>query len=269
MVERSHHQIPGGRHRKEHALPLPLIAESRSGYVTSDGVRIYYEDIGEGFPIVFQAGAGGTSRTWKDVGYAIGLEGFRRILIDHRGRGRSQKPVGTEAHLVERYVADVIAVLDALKIERTAFWGYSAGTWAGYGLATDHPHRMVALIASGGIGTLEDYGDPRNREAILGQARQVREQGRRLTPAAEEAEGVPFPPWLYEQRDAADPEMVALQLLGSAQWKGPWSLLPRITAPTLMLVGEREDPEETMLRAAAMLPGARRVVLSGLVDPHV
>src|SRR5438046_4911378 len=115
-------------------------------FVDSSGVRIYFEVTGTGFPVVLHTGGGGDGTMWEQGGYVEGLDGFRCVLIDHRGHGRSDKPQGVENHLMERYVDDVLAVLDALQIERAAFWGYSAGSWVGYALAAAHPERVACLI---------------------------------------------------------------------------------------------------------------------------
>ena len=57
------------------------------------------------------------------------------ILFDHRGHGESGNPRGEEAHHIDRYVADVIALLDQLDLESTAFWAYSNGVAVGLKLA--------------------------------------------------------------------------------------------------------------------------------------
>jgi len=61
-----------------------------------------------------------------------------------------------------------------------------------------------------------------------------------------------------------DPEAFACEVLAWEEWHGPWGLLPHIACPTLLLVGEREDPEGVTVRAAALMPSARCVTLPGL-----
>src|SRR5579859_774339 len=119
--------------------------------VDNDGVKIHFTVEGKNFPVVLHTGAGGDARMWEQAGYVDGLDGFQSILIDHRGHGQSDKPGGVKNHLVELYVSDVIAVLDTLRVERAAFWGYSSGAIVGYALAAAHPERVAALIASGSI----------------------------------------------------------------------------------------------------------------------
>ena len=94
-------------------------------FVTSaDGVRLKYEVEGTGPPLVLQLGAGGDSGLWRAAGYLDLLsKSYRCILFDHRGHGESDRPRGIEAHHIDRYVGDVVALLDHLKIGTSAFLG--------------------------------------------------------------------------------------------------------------------------------------------------
>jgi pimeloyl-ACP methyl ester carboxylesterase len=201
---------------------------------------------------------------WEEAGYVAGLDQFKCILLDHRGHGLSGKPAAVEHHRMERYVADVIRLLDALAIERTAFWGYSSGADVGYALAATHPERVRAVVASGVIGP-RDYNDPEERSDAERIANLCRQPSlRSLIKEYEEAEGTSFPPWFWRQMTDTDGEMFSLEVLGAAEWQGPWTVLPSIDAPVLMLVGELEDPQRNNPRAAACLRDARCVTFAGL-----
>jgi pimeloyl-ACP methyl ester carboxylesterase len=165
---------------------------------------------------------------------------------------------------MERYVADVIAVLDTIGIDRAAFWGYSAGATVGYALAAACPDRVAALIATGVIGP-RDHSDPDERLDAERSAASARQHGLGpLIKGMEEAERAPFPEWFWRQMTDTDGEMFALEVLGAAEWQGPWSVLPRIEAPVLMLVGELEDTDGDNPRAASVLPNGRCVTFPGI-----
>lgn len=231
-------------------------------YVDSHGVPIYYQVVGDGFPVVLQTGGGGDGTMWEQGGYVAGLAGFKVILLDHRGHGRSGKPANLEAHRVERYVDDVIAVMDDLGIDRAAFWGYSAGATVGYGVAAMHPERIAALIAQGAIGE-GDADTPDNRAWAQEAAQTAREHGvGAFVEGAFEEDGIPE--WFMEQMRSTDGEMFALEALGASSWHGPWSILDQVQCPVLMLVGELEDPEGDNPRAASQLRNARCVTFPGL-----
>jgi pimeloyl-ACP methyl ester carboxylesterase len=232
--------------------------------VDSFGVSIHFTVEGEGFPIILHTGAGGDATMWQRAGYVEGLRGFRCILIDHRGHGRSDRPVGLENHRMDCYVRDIITVLDALDIKKAVFWGYSSGCYVGYALAATRPERVTALIASGAIGA-RDYSEPEEHAHVERRAALVRKQGLRdLISRLEQTEATKFPTWFWCQMLETDREMFALELLGESMWRGPWSVLQQIQCPVLMLAGETEDPEDNNGRAASVLRDANSVTLEGL-----
>jgi aminoacrylate hydrolase len=91
--------------------------------VTAGRVGIHYDVVGRGPTLVLPTGAGGDSRIRRDAGYVRGLSGFRRVFIDHRGRGRSDRPSRIEDPVMTRYVEDVALVLEAAGVESAGFWG--------------------------------------------------------------------------------------------------------------------------------------------------
>lgn len=117
---------------------------------SQDGVRIHYQTEGSGPPLLLQHGFGGSLDAWRQFGY---LQALRRdhqtVLLDARGHGASDKPHEQAAYALERRVADVIAVLDALGIPKVVFAGYSMGGWIGFGMAKHAPQRLRALIIGG------------------------------------------------------------------------------------------------------------------------
>jgi pimeloyl-ACP methyl ester carboxylesterase len=117
---------------------------------TNRGVRIHYEIIGDGPPLVLQHGFTSSLAAWHECGYVDALRTrYRLVLVDARGHGLSDKPHDEQAYGLERRVADVTAVLDALSIARAHFWGYSMGGTIGFGMAKYAPHRLNALVIGG------------------------------------------------------------------------------------------------------------------------
>ncbi len=233
-------------------------------FVFRDGIRLHYATDGSGFPIVLHTGGGGDLRMWTAAGYVTGLTGYHRIRIDQRGRGASDKPHELELHRMEAYVADVLAVLDELHIGPFAFWGYSAGTLVGYALAAAHPTRVAALVATGSPGP-RDLNSPTERDAAARLAASLRAEGMRaLVDPLRHAEPEDVPDWLIQSLLETNPEMLALTELAWSSWPGPWSAFSRIRAPTLLVVGQREDPRGDAVRAARTLHRGRVVVLPGV-----
>jgi pimeloyl-ACP methyl ester carboxylesterase len=234
-------------------------------FVTSpDGVRLKFELKGEGPPLLLHLGAGGDSGLWRAAGYVDPLsKSYRCILFDHRGHGESDHPRGIEAHHIDRYVADVVALLDHLRIETSAFWGYSAGIDVGLKLADDHPARVWALLGSGGMsqGSPEEYA-----KGVARRVPEFQEHGwEKLVARFDDQERDPVPEWMKERIRATDIGQFIDYLQAGTDWGwDDWEALPRVTAPTLFLTGELEDPDDATAGAAARMPNGSRVRLAGL-----
>lgn len=69
--------------------------------VERNGFRLYYADRGSGPAVLFHTGGGGDGRMWELAGYTEALGGCRQLLMDHRGHGRSDQPVGLAAHAID------------------------------------------------------------------------------------------------------------------------------------------------------------------------
>lgn len=216
-----------------------------------DGLRLAYDVVGEGFPVVLHTGAAGDSRMWVDAGYVDGLAGFQVVLFDHRGHGASAAPDDPRGYAVEQHVADVVALSSHLGLSRFVFWGYSAGARVGFQLAASEPRLVAALIAQGTVD-----GDGADPDEWHEDARVVRAQG--LGPMlGDEAIG----PSLRDNLLTTDREVLARGFECFAGWT-PWPLFPKIEAPTLIIAGELED--EGCAEAASRMPAGRAVILAGL-----
>ena len=232
-------------------------------YVLNGTVKLYYEVEGDGPPVILHTGAGGAGSMWREGGYVQGLAGFQRILFDHRGHGHSDTPKTLEDYRMEHYIADVVALLDALELARAAYWGYSDGAQVGYALAAAYPNRIIALVASGAIGDA-DRTTPAERVSASELAQHVQAEGMAAIVHDYESAGQPMTPWFRKQMLETNSEAFAREVLAWTEWNGPWAVLSQITCPALLLVGEREDPDGATARAAALMSHARCVTLPRL-----
>jgi len=230
--------------------------------VSPDDVRLHYESVGTGPPLVLHTGGAGGGSMWQDAGYVDALATVRTcILFDHRGHGRSDQPPLPKSHRVTRYVDDIIALLDHLGIETTTFWGYSQGADFGLSAAALHPERFTALITTGGMTpqetTIAEDADLATTlladNAAIGAT--LRERG---WEGFLEGRDWTLSPWFQRQVEATNPEMLALWYDAYGVWD-TWALLSQITAPVLMFVGDLEDPEH------GTESGARRIQRSTVV----
>lgn len=231
-------------------------------YVTSANARLYYEAVGSGPAIFMHTGGGGDGQMYRDAGYVAGLDGYRRILFDQRGHGRSDLPERVEDFRMELYVADVIAALDDLGIRRAAFWGYSHGALAGLAVATSHPERIAGLILSGAMDET-DCDEPQERVWAQNLANDLRASGMQsvvdwFEPAS------PLTPWFKKAMLETPVEGMAREVEAWMEWHGPGSLWSRLQCPTLLLDGEQEDGDGYNAGVAAKIPDARSVTFPGL-----
>jgi pimeloyl-ACP methyl ester carboxylesterase len=91
--------------------------------VSSRGVRICYEVVGEGRPLVLHGWCCDRS-WWTEPGYVDELRRDHRIVnADLRGHGASGKPHEGAAYTADVLTADVFAVADAEGLDRFAIWG--------------------------------------------------------------------------------------------------------------------------------------------------
>jgi len=116
-----------------------------------DGVRTYFEDSGGSAPpVVVYPGFTDPIEYAKGLGLVRALTAdFRLIFADHRGQGRSDKPHEVAAYALRTRVADAVAVLDELGVERSHFLGSSWGARLGFAIGEHAPERVLSLVLCG------------------------------------------------------------------------------------------------------------------------
>lgn len=91
-------------------------------YVDNNGVRIHYQVEGDDPPLVLQHGFTSSMRRWYLYDYVDALKSdYQLILVDARGHGQSDKPHDPDAYDVSLMARDVVAVLDALQLDKVHF----------------------------------------------------------------------------------------------------------------------------------------------------
>jgi pimeloyl-ACP methyl ester carboxylesterase len=241
-------------------------------YADNNGVRIHYQVEGDGPPLVLQHGFTSSLRRWYLYGYVDALKAdYQLILVNARGHGQSDKPHEPDAYDVSLMAGDVVAVLDALHLDKAHFWGYSMGGWIGYGMAKYALERVQTFILGGmhpygrklPLGTQLDGSDP---EAFVNAL-----MGRLSVDLSA------MPPEIREELFAND-----FQALAAAQQDFPSiaEIIPTMTMPCLLYAGEHDATYYAKTRECAQhLPNATFFPLpeldhaagfreSGLVLPH-
>jgi len=225
-------------------------------YATTSGVRIHYEVEGNGAPLVLHSGFAGPLVDWYSAGYVDALKGYYTlVLMDPRGHGTSDKPHETALYTFDKRVGDILAVLDALGIDRAHFLGYSMGGRAGFDLGALAPQRCLSLA----LGGASPFGAPPGT-AWAEALRQGMETF--LTQVIEPAMGPAPDPQLRARW--LDNDGVALAASALAGRPSLEAALGTMDLPILLYCGDQDPAHEPNQRAAALLPRATFVTLPGL-----
>jgi pimeloyl-ACP methyl ester carboxylesterase len=126
----------------EGAAPLPVPDEQ--GYAENEGARIWYSTYGAGSPVILLHGGLGHSGNWGYQVPALVQNDYRAVLIDSRGHGRSTRDVRPYSY--ELMAADVLAVMNRLRLERSALVGWSDGACTSLILAMQKPGRVAGVF---------------------------------------------------------------------------------------------------------------------------
>jgi pimeloyl-ACP methyl ester carboxylesterase len=114
--------------------------------VAGDGLTLAVQDEGQGQPVLLIHGFPDSSRLWRHQTKALVEAGLRAVVPDLRGFGESDKPDAVEAYAIARSVADMVAVLDALGVERAHVVGHDWGAVVAWSLAAFAPDRVERLV---------------------------------------------------------------------------------------------------------------------------
>jgi pimeloyl-ACP methyl ester carboxylesterase len=118
-------------------------------------VKLHYEIIGEGFPVVFSHEFGGDALSWEpQIRYFSRL--YRCVTYNHRGFPPSSVPERLEDYSQDILIDDLGALMDHLEIERAHIVGLSMGGNVALNFALRHPERCRGIVVAGcGGGTTE------------------------------------------------------------------------------------------------------------------
>src|SRR5665647_2961509 len=116
--------------------------------LTSDKVRLHYEEVGQGTPILFVHEFAGDHRSWEPQLREFGKR-YRCIAYAARGYTPSDVPPSGDVYSYQHVMRDAVAVLDHLKIERAHIVGLSMGGYTALQVALNHPNRVRSMTLAG------------------------------------------------------------------------------------------------------------------------
>jgi pimeloyl-ACP methyl ester carboxylesterase len=227
-------------------------------YIEANGLEVYYEDYGEGEPLLLIHGGTATSQSWASHLPAF-TEHFEVFTPDSRGHGRTDNPTG---ELGYRLMADdAAALIDALGLQRPLVLGYSDGGQIALELGLRYPGLARALVLGG--------TQFRFSEAYLEAVRSLLAitEGEEVDPEKLEREQPDFVSYLREAHGHVyGPEYWKSYVKQiAALWLRPLRYTPEdiaaITDPVLLLVGDRDGVcTEESVELFRLLPNAELAV---------
>jgi pimeloyl-ACP methyl ester carboxylesterase len=110
-------------------------------------VSLHVRDNGKGAPVVLLHGWPDTGDLWDQQSQALVDAGYRTIVPDLRGFGRSSKPTDISAYATPAHVGDVVGILDALDIDRAHLVGHDWGAGIAWVTAAFAPDRVASVTA--------------------------------------------------------------------------------------------------------------------------
>ena len=202
-------------------------------YADVGDIRMYYESRGEGVPLMVLNGG---FQTAEDYQFLIPhfADGFRLILIDHRGRGRSNDGKGPMTY--NRIAHDVVLLLDQLQIGSAHFVGHSEGGAVALELLINYSDRVRTAMLIGTPLTVSEA----NRKWFDTEPVATKEK------RFEDAVSVAGKMYKTYQRLAPDPSrwpivMDKMYGGGSAQPTYSANMLGSITRPVLVIKTEHDQ----------------------------
>lgn len=266
-----------------------------------DGTRIWYRMEGTGPTLICQNGVGVTTTFWRDAAARFAQRGYRTILWDYRGHGRSDDPADPASVTLETCVQDLRTVMDALEVESACLLGHSMGSQLGWEFYRAHPSRVAGLVPT--LGTYRDaiasfYDLPHVAPRVFSAASYVVERFPRLAkrvaaiPAARPALSelvmrrlsIVHPtlsprdwvPAYLEHMARLDPR-VFFSLAKAIRDHDASELLPTIQVPVLVVAGEKDFfcPPRVAQEMADKIPGAELLIIPGgshaaiIEQPHL
>ncbi len=131
-------------------------------YVQSDDAKIYYEVYGEGEPILLIHGSlYGYISEYEHILPTL-TENYKVIAVALRGHGKSE--IGNKNYSYALFAKDMVAVLDAEKIDKAMIIGFSSGAITAIKIAADYPQRVIKVVSIAGALSAKDKSPERRKQ---------------------------------------------------------------------------------------------------------
>lgn len=125
----------------------PSRFQLRRHALTINGEPFHVLELGTGPAVLFCHGFPDTAETWRQQMHVVAEAGYRAVAPDMRGFGKSFAPAEASLYSSKHIVADLVGILDALKIQSAVIVGHDWGADHAQRAALMHPERFRALVS--------------------------------------------------------------------------------------------------------------------------
>ncbi|MGH9682754.1 MAG: alpha/beta fold hydrolase [Candidatus Acidiferrales bacterium] len=233
-------------------------------FTENQGIKIYWDEQGQGVPILLIMGLGWTSDLWHRTRPVLSRR-YRTIAFDNRGVGRSDVPEGP--YPIAQMASDAATVLDAAGVDSAHLFGMSMGGMIAQEFALQYPKRVRSLI----LGCTA----PGGRESVKAEPEVLQILMQRGMNPEEAAKAIS--PFIYDPatpRERLEEDMILrrkwfptaegyfAQLQGIMTWEA-YSRLRQIEAPALVIHGESDQliPPANAKLIAGRIPGSKLLLV--------
>lgn len=232
-------------------------AETRRGrFIHANGLDIYYQEQGQGQPLLLIHGGILNSDSWESY-RATFAQHFRVITPDSRGHGRTTNPTGAMSFGL--LAEDMVALIHALELHKPLICGYSDGGQVALEIGMRYPELPQALVIGGAYTELTEasrlwvrslLGDPQSSAVDTEQFKRDNPDFAAMLQRSFGTEG-----WKTFLRD--------IKPMWNATLNYTADDFGKVVAPTLVLLGDRDEfvPVEEGLQMYRRLPNAECAVI--------
>ena len=199
-------------------LPKPEEAATRRSTASRSGTPTF----GSGEPVVLLHGGLANSDYWGNQVRALARH-YRVIVMDSRGHGRStrdERPYGYDL-----MAADVLGLMDFLKIRKAAIVGWSDGAILGLDIAMHHPERLTKLFAFAANSDPSGVADIANSPVFTAYIARAEKEYGKLSPTPTEYQSFRRP----DHQDVGDAAAIGRQPICKPSRSRPGSSMPTMT----------------------------------------
>lgn len=224
-------------------LLLPWLSFAQTSYTSFDGVKLHYDVLGEGKPVVLLHGFIVNGESWKrsPARQMLVDAGFKVVTLDLRGNGQSDKPHTLAAYEKDAEARDIMGLMKHLGLTNYDVVGYSRGAIITARLL--ELDTQVRRAVMGGMGA--DFTDP-NWPRHLEFAAVFQGQAHRYPKYAGAVD--------YARKSGAD--TLALGLIQQAQASTSRAVLGKVKQPVLVISGDQDMDNGRADELAKILPNS-------------